>query len=74
MPIYEYACKDCNTQFETLVRSDTVPECPSCHSVQLEKLLSVFATTASAPDAAPHFPTACGSCPAMGVPGACSMH
>ena len=33
MPIFEYACQDCGKQFETLVRSDTVPECPACHQV-----------------------------------------
>ena len=37
MPIYEYACQDCGREFETLVRSDTVPACPQCHSTQLDK-------------------------------------
>ena len=41
MPIYEYACHDCGKQFETLVRSDTVPACPACGSVQLEKPVCV---------------------------------
>ena len=36
MPIYEYACHDCGREFETLVRSDTVPACPRCHSTQLD--------------------------------------
>ncbi|MBP9150033.1 MAG: zinc ribbon domain-containing protein [Rhodoferax sp.] len=66
MPIYEYACRDCNHRFEALVRSDTTPECPQCHSIQLEKQLSVFATTgasASVPDLPP---SPCGS-------GACCM-
>ena len=44
MPIYEYACKQCGQEFETLVRSSTVPDCPSCRSTDLEKKLSVFAT------------------------------
>ena len=47
MPIFEYECRDCHQQFEILVRSSTVPECPSCHSHDLEKQLSVFATSAS---------------------------
>ena len=46
MPMYEYACHDCGREFEALVRSDTVPECPGCHSKNLDKLLSVFAITA----------------------------
>lgn len=74
MPIYEYACKDCGHQFETLVRSDSRPECPSCHSTDLDKLLSVFATT-SAPEAqAPFMPGPCGACEHAGPAGTCAMH
>ena len=73
MPIYEYACNDCHTSFEALVRSDTVPECPQCHSTALEKLLSVFSTTASAAAPAPAMPSPCGSCGNPGGPGACGM-
>ena len=41
MPIFEYACKGCGTQFEALVRTnDPVPVCPSCQSAELEKLIS----------------------------------
>ena len=47
MPIYEYACSDCGHKFEALVRTGTVPECPDCHSKELERLLSVFATARS---------------------------
>ncbi len=74
MPIYEYACSDCGHQFETLVRSDTVPECPNCHSKALEKQLSVFATTASGPDMAAMPPGPCGGCPNAAGPGGCSLH
>ena len=48
MPIYEYGCNECGHEFETLVRSDTVPDCPRCHSTALERRLSVFATAGSA--------------------------
>ena len=48
MPIYEYACNKCGQEFETLVRSGTVPDCPGCRSTDLEKKLSVFATAAPA--------------------------
>ena len=74
MPIYEYACAGCGHEFEALVRSGTEPECPSCHSKELEKLLSVFATTGSAAKAAPQMPSSCGGCPNRGGPGACSMN
>lgn len=73
MPIYEYACSDCSHRFETLVRSDTVPECPQCHSVSLEKQLSVFATAASGPEPLPAMPSPCGSCGNPGGPGACAF-
>ena len=74
MPIYEYACQDCGTRFETLVRSDTTPECPKCHSVQLEKQLSVFATSASGPEPMPAMAAGpCGSCGHPGGPGACQF-
>lgn len=73
MPIYEYACKSCGHHFETLVRSDTVPQCPQCHSTELNKQLSVFATTAASPEAMPMPPSACSACPNAGGPGACAF-
>ena len=74
MPIYEYACSDCGHEFEALVRSSTVPECPSCHSKKLDKLLSVFATTGTSTDAALMMPSPCGACPNAGGLGACSLN
>lgn len=42
MPLYEYTCKDCTTEFETLVFSaDEVVECPQCESEAVEKQMSV---------------------------------
>ena len=46
MPIYEFTCGDCSSDFETLVRSsdwEGEVECPGCGSEKLEKRLSVFA-------------------------------
>jgi len=74
MPIFEYACQDCHHEFETLVRSDTVPTCPQCHSVQLEKKLSVFAAGSGTPERAPAMAGPCGSCGHPGGPGSCAMH
>ena len=76
MPIYEYACQDCAREFETLVRSDTVPECPQCHSTHLEKRLSVFATAtvAAAPASMQAMPGPCGSCGHPDGPGSCALH
>lgn len=73
MPIYEYACRDCGHEFEKLVRSDTVPDCPQCHSTQLEKQLSVFATAESSSAAAAPMPSPCGSCGHPGGPGSCAF-
>jgi putative FmdB family regulatory protein len=71
MPIYEYECGGCGKEFEALVRSDTVPECPDCHSTELKKMLSVFATASSGPDPAAD---PCASCGHMGGPGACGLN
>lgn len=46
MPIYEFECTECKSEFELLVRSSEVPACPKCDSKRLEKLLSVPATPA----------------------------
>jgi putative FmdB family regulatory protein len=69
MPIYEYACGKCGHEFEKLVRSDTVLDCPSCHSTELEKKLSVFATAVSTAKSAPTAAGPCGSCGNLGGPG-----
>jgi putative FmdB family regulatory protein len=46
MPIYEYQCRKCNHEFEFLVLPTlSPPECPSCKSKDLEKLISGFAVS-----------------------------
>ena len=72
MPIYEYACKQCGREFETLVRSSTVADCPDCHSTNLEKKLSVFATAGSNPEAAVAAGP-CGMCGHPDGPGSCAL-
>ena len=74
MPIFEYACHDCGREFEALVRSGTVPGCPQCHSTQLDKRLSVFATGAAAPQSAPAMAGACGTCGHPDGPGSCALN
>ena len=47
MPIYEYTCQDCNTQFEKFVRSMTAKaevKCPHCAGTHVKKGWSVFGT------------------------------
>jgi len=40
MPIYEYLCKSCETNFELFVRGEMTVTCPSCEATELEKLIS----------------------------------
>ncbi|HEY8742902.1 MAG TPA: zinc ribbon domain-containing protein [Chloroflexota bacterium] len=47
MPLYEYACLDCNDRFEDLraaSRADAAVPCTTCGSSRVKRLLSVFAT------------------------------
>jgi putative FmdB family regulatory protein len=41
MPLYEYACQECEHTFEALVFNGEQVDCPECHSERLERLLSV---------------------------------
>ena len=74
MPIYEYACTRCGHEFETLVRNGSIPDCPSCHSTELAKKLSVFATGGSSTEEASPAPGPCGSCGHRGGPGSCALN
>jgi putative FmdB family regulatory protein len=76
MPIFEYICKECHHQFETLIYGKQKAECPKCHATKLEPQLSVFAVSAksSSASASPASSTrACGSCGDPRGPGACSL-
>jgi putative FmdB family regulatory protein len=41
MPIYEYSCDSCGTEFELLVRGSETPACPECASAELTRKLSL---------------------------------
>ncbi|MGQ0653094.1 MAG: FmdB family zinc ribbon protein [Betaproteobacteria bacterium] len=71
MPIYEYACRACGHEFETLVRGAETPSCASCSSAELDKKLSVF--SAQKAEAAPVM-GACGTCGDPRGPGSCSIN
>jgi putative FmdB family regulatory protein len=50
MPLYEYRCKECGTDFEKMVRfseADQLPACPRCQSSQTHKKLSTVASFGS---------------------------
>ena len=42
MPIYEYACRSCEHQFESIQKASEAPlrDCPACGEATLRKLLS----------------------------------
>lgn len=65
MPIYEYKCEDCGTEFEALVKSTSEKvACVKCSGRKVAKKLSVFAASVagqSCPSAA--------SCPTAGKRG-----
>jgi putative FmdB family regulatory protein len=42
VPIYEYRCRTCGLEFETLVRGIEQPACAECGSSDLERCLSLF--------------------------------
>lgn len=74
MPIFAFACRACGKEFQTLVRSDDTPECPSCASADLERQLSLIASPAKGGEDAGQAacspacgPAGCGAglCPAM---------
>ena len=74
MPIYEYACKSCDTKFEKLVRSMSGQErieCPNCGSSETARALSLFAVGAEGAKSSPAPPP--GMCGRCGGPGPCSM-
>ena len=45
MPLFEYRCAACDSQFELLIRGSAVPACPSCGTTSLERTLSRFAVS-----------------------------
>jgi putative FmdB family regulatory protein len=75
MPIFEYICKQCHHQFETLLYGKEKAECPKCHATKLEPQLSVFAVSVkgSSASASASSGGACGSCGDPRGPGACSL-
>ncbi len=65
MPIYEYKCEKCDTNFEKLQTKTEKVVCPSCGGVSLQRLFSVFAKSSSS-----ELSSSEGSIPAS-APGGC---
>ena len=54
MPIYEFVCAQCNRSFRKLVgvvANVTPPQCPRCHSTDLNRQISRFARVRNEDDA-----------------------
>lgn len=50
MPIFEYRCTACESEFELLIRGASTPVCPSCGSTSLERQISMFAVSSEETD------------------------
>ncbi len=61
MPIFEYICRDCKKRFEALVYGSRKPECPLCHSLNLDHQVSVFSVRAAKPGRVNAAAAGCGS-------------
>lgn len=65
MPIYEFRCKDCNYNFEELLKiseSDKKISCPKCQSYNTKKVFSIFGTSGTGGSAGScDFTPSCGS-------------
>jgi putative FmdB family regulatory protein len=74
MPIYNYRCTNCGTEFERLVRSDTQVACPDCQGERLERLMSLTARPAGRGQAPADY-SRLGPPPGSGCcGGACHSH
>ena len=67
MPLYDFACGDCGTKFERLVRRESevaTVNCPDCGGTRVNRELSLPA----APFSTQPVPSACGVGPPCGAP------
>lgn len=63
MPIYEYQCKKCETEFEVFVTSqNTEVKCKKCGSQELQRKFSVFGMKSGEKFRSSSASSGCGSC------------
>ena len=43
MPLYDFACRSCEEQFEARSSADETPDCPACGSRNTQRLVTRFA-------------------------------
>lgn len=73
MPIFEYKCLNCDSEFEKLVlgsSSENGITCPDCHSGEVERLFSSFnGVSRSADGSTKLMSSGCSSCTASTCAG-----
>jgi putative FmdB family regulatory protein len=52
VPLYDFHCSKCTTDFELLVRNSDEPVCPTCGTRQINRLISRLAPAGRAKDVA----------------------
>lgn len=72
MPIFEFRCAECRSDFESLARRDETPPCPQCESPKVSRLMSsVTARTGAS------LPVTGSACPPIEAgpcgPGCCRL-
>lgn len=72
MPIYEYHCKDCRQNFESLVFGNETPGCPFCNSKSVLKKMSAcrFVSRGNAPDGTQTVQSSASASPCSGCTAA----
>lgn len=72
MPIYEYHCETCGKDFECLIFGSDVPECKSCSSKEVNRLMSAcgfLSKDGSGQTTSTSAGSSCGSCSAGSCAG-----
>ena len=72
MPIFEFKCLKCKSEFEKLVfgSSENGVSCPECQSADVEKLFSCFSGVSRSSDGSTHsMSSGCSSCAASSCAG-----
>ncbi len=64
MPLYEYRCKDCGSEFEKMIRfteANQLPACPKCESLNTQKKLSHVSSFGASSSGVISTSSSCGS-------------
>ena len=71
MPIYEYHCEKCDKNFECLIIGSDKPECTTCRSKKVTKLMSAcgFVSKGGGQTVSSSAGSSCSSCSAGSCAG-----